>query len=179
MVYASMETVPLWLDFSCLIEHPLRTWYRECIKKIYFEKMENGLTSRHYVLIENARVYCSSDCTECRCHKPLCGIKSKIPLGDCWTSRFNVIKDVILWRLVCFMSTWEHYVKVDADGRWGRHGSEQGIALPVTDKPTESSVRRRMLMLRERLNPSRKSAPATIKMWQKDRRRPRLSLSMR
>ncbi len=47
----------------------------------------------------------------------------------------------------------------DADGRCGRHCNEQGIVLPVTDKPIESSVRRRLLMLTERLNLSRKSAP--------------------
>ncbi len=39
----------------------------------------------------------------------------------------------------------------DADGR-----CEQGIVLPVTDKPVESSVRRRLRMLTERLNLSRK-----------------------
>ncbi len=61
-----------------------------------------------------------------------------------------------------------------------------GMALPVTDKPVESSVRHRLRTLRERLNRSRKSAPmmgwgtsAPMKIWGKDPRRPRLSWSMR
>ncbi len=47
----------------------------------------------------------------------------------------------------------------DSDGRCDGHCNEQGIVLPVTGKPVESSVRRRLRMLTERLNLSRKSTP--------------------
>ncbi len=72
--------------------------------------------------------------------------------GDDWRVRDKLV------RLGNFRKS-SVYWHDDAEGRCERHCNEQGIVLPVTDKPVESSVRRRLRMLTERLNLSRKSAP--------------------
>ncbi len=89
---------------------------------------------------------------------PLRGIKATIPLEGCWAmlscgGDWRVRVTLVRLGNLRKNSVYRHD---DADGRCERHCNEQDIVLPVTDKPVESSVRRRLRMLTERLNLSRK-----------------------